>query len=141
MLASLLAVWMSAAPFPLPAVDGKPIAVTYGQTSFRLPMRFEKVRAFYEAHFKGTVGVTVRVSGTPGNRSLVLASARTTDGWKSATVNEGDTQTVVELKAVLQMNSVDIAGKGPPVEFILTRSPEVQKVLQTIDYTEAMRAQ
>jgi hypothetical protein len=47
MVPALLAIALTAAPFPLPAVDGKPLAVTEGQKSFRLPMRFEKVRASY----------------------------------------------------------------------------------------------
>lgn len=141
MFASLLALALSAAPFPLPGVDGKPLAVTEGQKSFRLPMRFEKVRAFYEERFKDSVGVTVRVSGSPGSRSLSLVSSRATDAWTSAKVNERETETVVELKAVMQMKDETIAGKGPPVEFILTRSPEVQSSLKTIDHTESMKAQ
>lgn len=140
MFAPLLALALSAAPFPLPGVDGKPLAVTEGQKSFRLPMRFEKVRAFYEERFNDATGVSVRVSGSPGSRSLFLATTRTADAWKSATVKEGETETVVELKPVMQLEGETIAGKGPPVEFILTRSPEVQRALQTIDHTESMKA-
>ena len=140
MLAPLLALALAAAPFPLPAIDGKPLAVTEGQKSFRLPMRFERVRAFYEERFKDQAGVTVRVSGTAGGRSLALATTRTTDAWTSATVKEGETETVVDLKAVMQMKGDTIAGKGPPVEFIITRSTEVQKSLGTIDHTETMKA-
>lgn len=141
MFASLVALALAAAPFPLPGIDGKPLAVTEGQKSFRLPMRFEKVRAFYEERFKDAAGVTVRVSGSPGSRSLALSSARPTDAWKSATVKEGETETVVELKPVLQMTDEKIAGKGPPVEFILTRSPAVEGALKSIDHTESMKAQ
>lgn len=141
MFAPLLALVLSAAPFPLPGVDGKPLAVTEGQKTFRLPIRFEKVRAFYQQRFKDTEGVTVRLSGTIGSRSLLLATSRTSDGWRSATVREGEIETVVELKAVLQMTGETIAGKGPPVEFILTRSPEVGRSLKTIDHTESLRAQ
>ncbi len=141
MFTALLALALAAAPFPLPAVDGKPLAVTDGQKTFRLPMRFEKVRAFYEERFKDSAGVTVRVSGTPGSRSLALVSSRATDAWKSATVKEGEIETVVDVKAVLQMGVENVAGKGPPVEFILTRSPEVQNSLKTIDHTESMKAQ
>lgn len=140
MLGSILVLSLAAAPFPLPAVDGKPLAVTDGQKSFRLPMRFDKVRAFYEERFKGAPGVTVRITGTPGSRALALVTKRTTDAWTQATVKEGDFETVVELKQVMVMGGEDIAGKGPPVEFIFTRSPEVQKSLQTIDHTDSMRA-
>lgn len=140
MLAPLLALALSAAPFPLPAIDGKPLAVTDGQKSFRLPIRFEKVRSFYEEHFKDAAGVTVRISGTAGSRALVLVSTRATDSWKSAVVKEGESETVVDVKAVMQMNDETIAGKGPPVEFIITRSSEVQSALKTIDHTESMKA-
>jgi hypothetical protein len=141
MFAPLLALVLTAAPFPLPGIDGKPLAVVEGQKSFRLPMRFDKVRAFYEERFKDVPGVTVRIGGTMGSRSLVLSSARATDAWTSAKVKEGEGETVVELKAVMQMKDETIAGKGPPVEFILTRSPEVQGALKTIDHTESMKAQ
>ncbi len=140
MLAKLMALVLVASPFPLPGVDGKPLAVTDGQKTFRLPVRFERVKAFYEERFKGVEGVTVKLSGTPGARSLQLATSRTTDAWKSATVREGETETVVELKAVLVMGAENVAGKGPPVEFILTRSPEVQGALKSIDHTDSMRA-
>ena len=140
MFPALLALTLTAAPFPLPAVDGKPLAVTEGQKAFRLPMRFEKVKAFYEERFKDLKGVTVRSSGTAGARSLALETSRTSDAWKSATVKEGELETVVELKPVLQMTGEQIDGKGPPVEFILTRSPEVQRSIDSIDHTESMKA-
>jgi hypothetical protein len=140
MFTALLTLTLTAAPFPLPAVDGKPLAVTEGQKSFRLPMRFEKVKAFYEEHFKDARGVTVRLSGTSGARTLALETSRTSDAWKSATVKEGELETVVDLKPVMQLGAEQINGKGPPVEFILTRSPEVDRSLQTIDHTESMKA-
>lgn len=140
MLVPLLALALSGTPFPLPMIDGKAPAVTEGQKSFRLPMRFEKVRAFYEEQFKNAPEVTVRVSGTPGSRSLSLASKRTSDEWTSATVKEGELETVVNLKPVMRMGGDRVEGKAPPVNFILTRSAEVQKSLETIDHTESMRA-
>jgi hypothetical protein len=139
MLAPFLALALTAVPFPLPGIDGKPLAVTEGQKTFRLPMRFEKVRAFYEAHFKDSPGVTVRVSGTAGTRVLALSSNRTLDAWKSATVNERELETIVELKPVMVMGADEITGRGPPVEFIFVRSPEVERSLQTIDHTESMK--
>lgn len=140
MVPALLAIALTATPFPLPAVDGKPLAVTEGQKSFRLPMRFEKVKAFYEEQFKDAKGVTVRVSGTNGTRALALESTRTTDAWKSAQVKEGELETVVDLKPVMVMGGEKIDGKAPPVQFIITRSPEVERSLQTIDHTEQMKA-
>lgn len=140
MIAALLTLTLAAAPFPLPAVDGKPLAITEGQKSFRLPMRFERVRAFYEERFKGAAGITVRVTGVSPSRALTLSSTRTTDSWKSATAKEGETETVVDVKAVLQMTEDKIAGKGPPVEFIITRSAEVQGALKSIDHTDQMKA-
>lgn len=140
MFLPLVALVLAAAPFPLPGVDGKPLAVTEGQKTFRLPTRFDRVKAFYEERFKGVDGVTVRVSGTTGSRLLSLATSRTADAWKSATVREGETETVVELRAVMVMGPVDVAGKGPPVEFILTRSADVKGAIDSIDHTESMRA-
>ena len=140
MVPALLAIALTAAPFPLPAVDGKPLAVTEGQKTFRLPMRFEKVKAFYEDQFKDAKGVTVRVTGTNGSRALALETSRTSDSWKSAQVKEGELETVVELKAVMRLDGEKIDGKAPPVQFIITRSPEVDRSLQTIDHTESMKA-
>ena len=135
MFAALVSFALAAAPFPLPAVDGKPLAVTPGQKSFRLPMRFDKVRAFYEEQFKDATGVTLRLSGSLGSRFLTLSSKRTGDGWTSAVVKEGELETVVDLKPVLQMGAETMEGKGPPVQFIFTRSPEVKNSLETIDPT------
>lgn len=140
MLAALAALALTASTFPLPAIDGKPLALTPGQKSFRLPMRFEKVKAFYDEQFKGSADVTVRAAGTPGNRSLVIANRNKSDRWMSATVKEGELETVVDLKQVLELDGERIDGKAPPVNFILTRSAEVQKSLDTIDHTESMRA-
>ena len=139
-LSALLALSIAAAPFPLPAVDGKTPAVTEGQKTFRLPIRFEKVKAFYEEQFKDAKGVTVRLSGTAGSRALALESTRPTDAWKSAQVKEGEMETVVELKPVMRLADEKIGGKAPPVQFILTRSPEVERSLDTIDHTETMKA-
>lgn len=140
MLASLLALALTGAPFPLPMIDGKPPAVTERQKSFRLPMRFEKVRAFYEEQFKGAADVTIKLSGTPGSRVLSLATKRTSDEWIAAKVKEGELETVVDLKTAIRMGVQTVEGKTPPVNFILTRSAEVQKSLESIDHTESMRA-
>ena len=139
MFATLLALSLAAAPFPLPAVDGKPLAVADGQKTFRLPMRFERVRAFYQEQFKDEKGVTLRVTGTPGARALELRTRRSCDAWSSASVKEGELETVVELKPVVQLGPENISGRGPPVQFILTRSPEVKKSVEAIDHTESMK--
>ena len=141
MFTALLAIALTATPFPLPVVGGKPLAVVEGQKTFRLPMRFEKVKAFYEEQFKDAKGVTVRVTGTAGSRELALSTSRMSDDWKSAQVKEGELETVVELKPVIRIPGGDpIEGKAPPVQFILTRSLEVDRSLQTIDHTESMKA-
>ena len=139
MLPALLALALTVDP--LPTVDGKPLAITDGQKTFRLPMRFEKVRAFYEEQFKDAKGVTVRVTGTAGARELAVENSKKTDAWKSARVKEGELETVVDLKWVMIMGPDNISGKAPPVQFILTRSAEVDKSLKTIDHTETMKAQ
>ena len=131
MFAPLLALALSAAPFPLPGIDGKPLAVVEGQKTFRLPMRFEKVRAFYEERFKDAAGVTVRVSGTPGSRSLSLSSARASDAWKSAMVKEGEIETVVELKP---------GAKATPDELIALAREKLGgvKAPKTVDFIAAL---
>lgn len=48
-MSALLLTLLAAGPFPLPSIDGKALAVTDKQTTFRLPMRFEKARAFVPA--------------------------------------------------------------------------------------------
>jgi hypothetical protein len=125
-----------AAPFPLPAVDGKPLAVQDRQKTFRLPTRFEKVKAFYEAQFKGVAEVKLRFEGAPGARKLKLSTQRKGDGWTRATVTESQMETVVEVVPVLRLSEEKIEGRGKPlVEFVFGRSGEVQKSLDSIDHT------
>lgn len=124
-----------AAPFPLPAVDGKALAVKPGQKSFRLPTRFERAKAFYEEQFKGEAQVTLRLEGSVGARRLVLATKRKGDDWKSAKVIEGELETVVEVVPVVRLAEESIEGRGKPlVEFVFGRSGEVQKSLESIDH-------
>lgn len=133
---ALLAALLLQAPFPLPAVDGKPLAVSPGQRSFRLPMRFERVRAFYDTELAGQPDVTVRLEGTPGRRRLVLTSKRKGDSWTRAVAKEGELETVVDVVPVLRLEEEQVQGSAKPlVEFVLGRSPEVQKALQSIDHT------
>ena len=126
-----------AAPFPLPAVDGKPVAVKDGQKSFRLPSRFDKVRAFYAEQFKGEAEVSAKVEGAPGARKLLLSTHRKGDGWVRATVSEAEMETVIDVVPVVRLDDEKIEGRGKPlVEFVFGRSAEVKKSLDSIDHTE-----
>jgi hypothetical protein len=125
----------SPGPFPLPSVDGKPLAATATQKSFRLPMRFEKVRAFYDEQFIGddAKGVTTKLSGTTGKRVLTLASTRAGDAWKKAVVREGEIETVVEITPVMRMEEAQIEGNAKPlVQFIIGRSADVTREVEAI---------
>ena len=134
-MVSLLLAAVLAAPFPLPAVDGKALALKEGQKTFRLPTRFDKVRAFYEEQFKGVAEVTVRLEGTPGACKLQLATRRKADGWTRATVRESEMETVIDVVPVLRLAEENIEGHGKPlVEFVFGRSAEVQKALDSIDH-------
>lgn len=136
-LLSLIAAIALAAPFPLPAVDGKSLAVKEGQKTFRLPTRFEKVRAFYAAQFSAVPEVTSKLEGAPGARRLTLVSKRKGDGWTRATVTEAEMETVVEVVPVLRLADEQIEGQGKPlVEFVFGRSGEVDKSLESIDHLQ-----
>jgi hypothetical protein len=142
MFSLALALAVTVAPFPLPTIDHKPLAVSDGQKVFRLPMRFEKVKAFYEERFGGgkEPGVTLTASGAPGERLLKLASKRAGDTWTRALVKEGEGETVVEVTPVIRMAGDTIEGNGKPlVEFIFGRSPQVKSSLESIDHTEDVR--
>jgi len=131
-----------ASSFPLPSVDGKPLAVTESQKSFRYPMRFETVRAFYEARFgKGQVAsVKWAVTGVPGERVLTLTNTDKADTWRKAVIHERAGETVIDVTPVLRLADEQIEGNGKPlVEFVFGRSPEVDKAVQGIDHTESIR--
>ena len=129
-----------ASSFPLPALDGKPLATSRQQTSFRLPQRFEAVRAFYARQFQASRTVTTRLNGTPGTRVLTLVNRDRADTWRSATVTEGPLETVVEVTPVLRMAEDQVTGSARPlVEFVIGRSPEVERAVKGIDHTEALR--
>lgn len=135
MLSTLLALTLTAGAFPLPAVDGKPAAAAPEQKQFRLPMRFERVRGFYEGQFagEGGKGVTSRLSGTPGKRVLTLTSSRPGDSWKKAVVREGEVETVVDVTPVLRLAEERIDGNGKPlVQFIIGRSADVDRAVKSI---------
>lgn len=130
MLALILATAL-AAPFPLPAIDGKALAVKEGQKTFRLPTRFEKVRAFYEKELKGPV--LYDLAGWPGQRKLTIHNRGKGDSWARAIITEGELETVIEVVPVLRLAEEQIEGQGKPlVEFVFGRSPEVQKSLDSL---------
>lgn len=132
-----------AAPFPLPSIDNKPVSVSDKQKSFRLPMRFEKVRAFYEERFGPgkDAEVKLKVSGAPGQRVLAIENTRKIDSWKRAVVKEGEVETTVDVTPVMRLAEEKIDGTGKPlVEFVIGRSGDVDRAVQGIDHTESMRA-
>jgi hypothetical protein len=136
----LLTLLALASSFPLPALDGKALAVTPGQTTFRLPQRFEAVRAFYARRFQGQATVSTRLGGTSGARVLTIVNRDRADTWRQATVTEAPSETVVALTPVLRMAGDEVTGNARPlVEFILGRSPEVERAVRGIDHTEAIR--
>jgi hypothetical protein len=136
----LLALVLTAGPFPLPTVDGKQIAVTEKQKTFRFPMRFEKLRAFYDEQFGKEKDVTMRVTGTSGQRVLALSTKRRGDRWTKATVKEGEVETIVDVTPVVEVPVTDVQGTGQPlVQFVFERSKEVDKAVQGIDHTEDVR--
>jgi hypothetical protein len=130
MFALALVVLASSASFPLPAIDGKALAVSQKQTSFRLPLRFEKVRSFYDAQLKGAPGVTLRTTGQPGERVLTIVDKNRADAWTAAKVTEKEMETVIEVTPVLRMSETTVEGNARPlVEFIISRSPDVDRAV------------
>src|SRR4051812_10717548 len=97
------------APFPLPLVGGKPIAVAPGQKTFRLPLGYARVAAFYREQFRGAAGVTL-AERAPGGapRELSIRSLRKTDVWASAVVREVEGGTTVDVTPVLRADAQDV---------------------------------
>jgi hypothetical protein len=139
----LLCLVLAAGPFPLPSIDGKAVVPSEDQKTFKLPMRFEKVRAFYEARFGNgkEKDVTMKVAGTSGKRTIALSSKRAGDNWAKASVTEGEIETVVQITPVIRGVETEIKGNGRPlVEFVFGRSTDVKGALDSIDHTDSMRA-
>jgi hypothetical protein len=130
-----------AAPFPLPAIDGKPPAVTANQKSFRLPIRFEKVKRFYVEQLGKQAEVTMKESSATGHRELTLSTKAKNESWTKAVVREGEMDTVIDVTPVVRLDEETISGNGKPlVEFIFGRSPDVDAAIKSIDHTEQMRS-
>jgi hypothetical protein len=127
---------LASGPFPLPAIDGKAVAVTSQQKHFRLPIRFDRVRAFYETHFSGEegVGIAQRISGPAGQRVLTLISKRPGEWWAKALVREKNFETLVEVVPILRADATSIEGNAKPlVQFIIGRSPEVKRAIDSLE--------
>lgn len=132
---------MLAASFPLPAIDGKPLAVQREQTTFRLPMGFERVKKFYAEQFAGNESVQLRESRVEGRRVLTLAVKSKGESWQRAVVRDNETETVIVVTPVMRFDEQQISGNATPlVQFVFGRSPEIQKAVESIDHTESMRA-
>jgi hypothetical protein len=130
-----------AAPFPLPAIDGKPLAVVKDQKVFRVPLGFERVKAFYTEQLGKQAEVTLRESSASGTKTLTISTTSKGESWKRAVIRQGESETVIEITPVLRLEEEQISGNGKPlVEFVFGRSPEVDKAVQSIDHTEQMRA-
>jgi hypothetical protein len=129
---SLVLSMVLAAPFPLPAVDGKALAVTDGQKVFRLPMRFEKVKQFYAAQLGD--GATAVEKSVEGKRVLTLTAKGKAESWTKALVREGEVDVTIEVTPVMRLTEEQITGQGGPlVQFVIGRSADVQKAMDAID--------
>src|SRR5436190_20032115 len=116
-------------PFPLPLVGGKPISVAPGQKTFRLPLGYARVTAFYRDQRRGAAGVTL-AERTPAGapRELTIRSLRKTDAWASAVVREGEGETTVEVTPILRADAQAVKGTASPlVQFVIGRSDEARK--------------
>jgi len=130
-----------AAPFPLPAIDGKPLAVTAEQKNFRLPVRFETVKRFYVEQLGKVAEVTIKETSATGKRVMTLSTKEKNASWTKAVVREGELGTTIDVTPVMRLEQEEISGNGRPlVEFILGRSPGVDAALKSIDHTEQMRS-
>lgn len=140
MLGFLLSVAL-AAPFPLPTVDGKALSVTEGQTRFIVPLRFEKVRAFYLAEL-AAAQVTTTVKREAQGAVLTLVNRRGSDSWKKAVVRESEAGTQIDVTPIIRLSEERVTGNGKPlVEFILGRSRAVDQAVEDIGdaHVEAIR--
>lgn len=129
------------APFPLPMIGGKPPAIAPGQKSFRLPLGYARVTAFYRDQFRGVSGVTLsesretRPDGAP--RELVVRSLRATDAWAKAVVREVEGGTTVDVTPVVRADAQDVKGAARPlVQLVIGRSDEARKAAEAIDHLE-----
>lgn len=123
--------------FPLPAVDGKPLAISDGQRSFVLPIRFERAHLFYKQLLGQEKGVTTKVAGSPGARTLTLVSRRSGDSWSRAVVHEQEMTTRVEVSFVIKVDPEKVVGNASPqVTFVIGRDPAAARAAAEIEHTD-----
>jgi hypothetical protein len=135
LLLAFSAVAESPAPFPLPSPDGKPLAATPGQRTFRVPYRFARVEQFYKERFARESKVTLTPSAVDGRHTLTLKSSRSGDTWAKAVIKEGEVDTTVEVTPVLRAGEERVEGNGRPlVELVLTRSRDFDQMVNSIDH-------
>jgi len=125
-----------ASSFPLPSLDGKPLAVAPGQTKFRVPMGFDRLERFYRDQFRAMPEVTISSHRAEGTRRLVITSRRKGDVWARAVVKEGELETVVEVKPMLLLDEARVDGSATPLVIIIPRSEEAARAARDIDHTE-----
>jgi hypothetical protein len=125
--------------FPLPLVDGKPIAVTGGQKHFRFPLGFDRISKFYREQLSNLDGVTLatRTDLSTGKRELIIRSRRLSDRWTKAVVREADAGTTIDLTPVVRAAEEQVVGQAQPlVQFVIGRSDEARKAVESIDHLE-----
>ncbi|MGC4114691.1 MAG: hypothetical protein QM765_08795 [Myxococcales bacterium] len=127
-------------PLPLPSIDGKALAIAPGQKTFRVPLRFAKVEAFYRERFKADEKVTLKAAGQDGKRTLTLVSKRLDDTWAKAVVKEGEVETAIEVTPVTRLDEQKVEGtKAMPLVIVIPRSAEVEKAANSIEHLERER--
>jgi hypothetical protein len=123
-------------PFPLPSADGKTLAAGADQRTFHVPFGFARVAQFYRGRFRDEPGIKLSATQNDGRRVLVIKTTRADDAWAKAVVREGEVQTTVEVTPVLRAEAEHVEGTGRPiVELVLTRSQEVDRMVQSIEHT------
>lgn len=135
-------IWlMLLAAFPIPTIDGKAPASAPDQSKWTLPMRFEKAKKFYAGEFKTNADVKLTERTRDGHRELVITTKASKETWTRAVVIEREIDVSIEVTRVMRLNDEEISGTARPlVEFVFTRSPDIDKAVKSIDHTESMRA-
>ena len=122
--------------FPLPAPDGKPLAASAKQRTFRVPFRYARVAQFYKERLSGDPKVQLSVRTQDGVHVLTIKSTRPTDLWAKAVIREGEVDTTVEVTPVVVGDEERVEGNGRPlVELVITRSKEFDRMVDSIDHS------